>query len=130
MKKTSRFVALLTLGSAALLLSAFAGGCGGGSSSGSGSSGGGPTGFGCNVSIAGSQFCYVFTNLTAQQVSSEQTTCTNMSGTVVTQCPAANRVGCCTVTQTGVTFDECFYFGTVMTDQQACTSAMGTWTSM
>jgi hypothetical protein len=117
-----RFFAIAALGAGAVLGSS-ATGCSGGSSS------SGATGFGCSQSIAGNQFCYVYTNLSSQQQTSEQQGCTNGGGTVVTSCPSANQVGCCAVTMNGVSVDECYYFGDVGTDKQACTASSGTWSS-
>jgi hypothetical protein len=128
MKLAKHFANLLAvgaLGASALLLSSSTVACGGGSSS-----GGGTTGFGCSQSIAGNQFCYVYTNLTSSEQTQEQQACTMGGGSVVTSCPSANKIGCCAVTQGGVSFDQCYYFGSASTDQQACTMAGGTWSSM
>jgi hypothetical protein len=82
------------------------------------------------MSIAGNQFCYVYKNLTSDQESAEQQACKAQSGaSVVTSCPSASLVGCCTQTQAGVAVEACYYFGTASTDQQACTQAAGTWST-
>jgi hypothetical protein len=127
MKSIHRFFAVLALGAGALLVTSAATGCGGGSSSGDGN---GPTGFGCSQSIAGNQFCYVYNNLTASEDMMERQACTSGGGSVVTSCPSANRIGCCKVSMGGVSFDQCYYFGDANTDQQSCTMAGGTWSSM
>jgi hypothetical protein len=134
---SKRFFAILALGAGAVLVSA----CGGGGSSGNGngssgggsgggSSGGGATGFGCSQSVAGNQFCYVYSNLTSSQVMAEQQACTMASGSVVMSCPSAGRIGCCAVTMGGMSVDECYYFGDASTDSQACTMSGGTWSAM
>jgi hypothetical protein len=123
------FANLLAVGAlavGALLVSSATVACGGGGSSSSGST----TGFGCSQTIVGNQFCYVYTNLSSAQQMQEQQACTSGGGSVVTSCPSANKIGCCTVSMGGISVDECYYFGTASTDQQACTMSGGTWSSM
>jgi hypothetical protein len=48
---------------------------------------------------------------------------------VTNSCPSANLVGCCTITTSGITVEECYYSGTASTDQQACTGGGGTWST-
>ena len=97
-----------------------------GSSSGGtsgGSSGGGTgAGFGCSIQLAGEQFCYVYSNLSSTEESEEQSACTQESGSMVDTCPTANLVGCCAVSSSGISVDECYYFGTASDDETACTS--------
>jgi hypothetical protein len=60
----------------------------------------------------------------------EQQACTMGMGSVVTSCPSAGRIGCCSVTMSGMSVDECYYFGDASTDSQACTMSGGTWSAM
>jgi hypothetical protein len=130
MKKRNPFVPFFALACGTLLVSVITAGCGGGDSSSSGSGGSGQTtGFGCSLSLAGNQFCYVYTNLTSSQQMMEQQACTGQSGTVVTSCPSTNLVGCCKVVMGGIGVDECYYFGTASVDEQGCMGAMGTWST-
>jgi hypothetical protein len=55
--------------------------------------------------------------------------CAQANGSVVTQCPTANLVGCCAVTSSGISVQECFYFGTASADQSSCSASSGTWTN-
>jgi hypothetical protein len=117
----SRVVPFLALGAFALVVP-LAGGC----SSGNGGSGGS---FGCNESSGGLSTCFSYAGLNSDQQSQAQKACTQGNGSVVSACPTAGLVGCCTLTVQGLSVDECYYYGSASTDQQACTQASGTWSA-
>ncbi len=99
---------------------AFLWSCGGGSGSGSGS------GFSCSLTVAGQSYCYAYSNLTSATGSSAKSMCSSQGGTIVSACPTDGLVGCCEISQSGLTYQSCDYFGTEETDQMGCA---GTWTS-
>jgi len=76
----------------------------------------------------GAGFCQASTNLTATQVTSQNSLCTSMQGTVVAACPAG-AVGCCATSSGSVDFDQCFYGITNATGEQRCATMAGTWTA-
>ncbi|HEX7597599.1 MAG TPA: hypothetical protein VF518_05255 [Polyangia bacterium] len=91
-------------------------GCGG---SGSGS------GLECSMAVAGQQYCYTYSNLSSENAKSVKSMCSNQGGSIVNSCPRDGLVGCCALSQRGMSFQQCYYFGTASTDKMACT---GTWT--
>jgi hypothetical protein len=95
-------------------------GCGG-SGSGSGSN----SDFGCSLKVVGQQYCYAYSKLASDSASSARSACSSQGGTVVNSCPTDGLVGCCSMAQSGMTFQSCYYFGTASTDEMACP---GTWT--
>jgi hypothetical protein len=100
-----------------------------GCSSGSGNSGSSTSGFGCSLTIATIDFCYVYTNLSSDQQNAEQMACKNQMGTVVTSCPTDKLVGCCNVMLGGMGVNECYYSGTADSDKSACTQLSGSWST-
>jgi hypothetical protein len=70
------------------------------------------------------------TGFTAAEISSLNTNCTNAMGTVVTACPTADLVGCCTTKIEGTyTSETCTYSGTAADGEASCTAQSGTWTT-
>jgi hypothetical protein len=129
MRKPYQFVALVTLASAAMLLSAFAGGCG---SSSSGGGGAAATGFGCSETSGGNGICIVFTNLTPSEQTQATNQCMQQMGTVVTSCPTAGLSGCCKIAPMGsaIAESQCYYGDAgASVGMQICMAAMGTWTN-
>lgn len=90
-----------------------------------------PAGVGCSNTIAGSTYCYVYTNLTATQSSDLTQACTSGGGTSVTSCPTANLAGTCASTTAGYNIAESYYCPiTPSIGQTACTATSGaTWTA-
>jgi hypothetical protein len=84
--------------------------------------------FGCSLSLAGQQYCYAYSSLSGDQDKSERQACSNQGGSIVSSCPTDNLVGCCAVTSSGISAQNCYYFGTSSVDQTGCTGAGGTWT--
>ncbi len=104
----------------ALVLCCCAIGCGG-STSGN---------FDCLIAASqtSDQGCLMYTGVASSSVSSAESACTSSGGTVVSSCPTANLVGCCTTTAASYTDEACYYgSGTASTYESACTSASGTW---
>jgi hypothetical protein len=83
--------------------------------------------FGCSLSLAGQQYCYAYSGLSSDQDKSARQACPNLGGSIVSSCPTDNLVGCCAVTSSGISAQDCYYFGTSSTDQTACTAGGGTW---
>jgi hypothetical protein len=103
-----------------------------GGSSGSSSGGGGAIGTGCSYTNAAGNYCYIYSNLTTQaEKNALDTSCTNTyKGTVVSSCPTANEVGCCSYTTGGFGTEVCYYCGPASDLDTACTgSSGGTWTA-
>ena len=106
-------------------LIAATGGATGCSSSSGGGGGSNPTGAGCDQGTGAAHFCFVYTNLTAQQQSSLASACTQAMGKSVTSCP--DGVGTCSFALSGYNIAETFYCG-ASSDQMACTAMSGaTW---
>ena len=109
------------------------GGSGSGSSSGGSDAGAGPDGGAtaavfCIVTTRGVEMCVGYPNLPADLVASAETTCANLKGTLATQCPTSNQVGCCEQPFAGATQDTCYYCGSASELQTACTAQSGaTW---
>jgi hypothetical protein len=99
----------------------------GGSSPGSGPGAG--SDYACSLSVAGQEYCYAYSNLTAESASSARTMCSNQGGKAVSSCPTDGLVGCCALTQSGVSYQSCYYFGTASADEMACSAANGKWTA-
>jgi hypothetical protein len=75
--------------------------------------------------------CEVFRDSTVNAASGYQTECTGASGKVVSACPTAGLLGCCTIDLgSGVTDEMCFYSGsgsdTAAALQKACVAGSGT----
>jgi hypothetical protein len=110
------------------------GGSGSGSSSGGSDSGAGPDGGAaavfCIVTTHGVEACEGYPNLPADLVASTETTCANLKGTLATQCPTSNQVGCCEQPFAGATQVRCYYCGSASDLQAACTAQSdATWMS-
>ncbi len=100
----------------------------GGSASGSSSDGGATAAVFCIVTNRGVQHCEGYPNLPANLVASADTTCANLNGTLATQCPTSNQVGCCEQPFAGATQINCYYCGSPSDLQTACTAQSGaTW---
>ena len=90
----------------------------------------------CATSLGGAPLCYGYSNLTSDQQTSLANTCKqSLMGTVVTSCPTASLVGCCTSKTAGIATEECYYgadSGTadVSGYQAACSATSGTWSTM
>jgi hypothetical protein len=108
-------------------------GSGSGSSSGGSDAAAGPDGGAtaavfCIVTTHGVETCEGYPNLPADLVASAETTCANLKGTLATQCPTSNQVGCCEQPFAGATQDTCSYCGSASALQSACTAQSGaTW---
>ncbi len=115
---------LVSFGFAGLLGMAILAGCSSSSSSST------PTGTYCDLTVAGSEICSGYTNLTADQVKSVTDSCTQQGGKIVSSCPSANQSGCCSFTSSGYTVNACYYCPTdATTGKTACTAQSGaTWT--
>ena len=81
---------------------------------------------GCSLSIAGQEYCYAYSDLSSGNADSAKSMCSKQGGSVVNACPKDGLVGCCAISQSGISFQECYYFGTASADEMACT---GTWTN-
>lgn len=114
-------------------------GCGSSSSNNTGSTGS-PSTY-CSASIATTQVCYGYTNLTSQQQSSVDQSCkSSLNGKVVSSCPTDGIIGCCT-TKSSYNTEVCYYqsssdAGTMVdagtmsnTYKQSCDSQGGTWST-
>lgn len=112
--KWIRLLGVMALGVAGAYLPA----CGG-SDSGAGS------GFGCSLSIGGQEYCYAYSDLSSGNTNTANSACKNNGGTIVNSCPTDGLVGCCAVSQSGISYQACYYFGTAATDKMTCN---GTWT--
>ena len=107
----------------------------------SSSSGGGGGSIFCSASLAGTQLCYGYSNLTPDQQNSVNNTCKqSLMGTITTSCPTAGILGCCKFTQGGIQIEECYYSGggeggagdagvDTSAYQMACTQNNGTWST-
>jgi hypothetical protein len=96
----------------------------------SGSSGGigSPPGIYCSASSAGVSVCYGYANLTGDQEDAVKQTCTEaLQGTITSQCPTTNEIGCCTQPTDGYSTTECYYAGQASSYSAACKAAGGTW---
>jgi hypothetical protein len=108
-------------------------GAAGCSSSSSGGGGGStPPGLYCATTSGGNTItCAGYTNLPAADQMDITTACTDAKGTIVSSCPSANEVGCCSVTIDGYTENICYYCGPA-SDYSASCPALGsgaTWTA-
>ncbi len=103
-----------------------------GGSSGSGS-GGGTVSVYCDVTTAGVEECTGIAGVTSSETSQFTSACTMSGGKIVSSCPTANALGCCTIHgSNGASASSCTYCPSVETAsgaQMACTSGMGTWTA-
>jgi len=92
--------------------------------------GGAPGGPYCSVTSNGMHECYGYANLTSAEQGAVAKACTeSLMGTLVTSCPDAGRLGCCSQTVSGYTATACYYLGDCAALHMACTSAMGSWTT-
>lgn len=120
--KRISLVRVMALGAAAVCLPA----CGSSDSSGGfGLGTGSGSGFGCSLSIAGQEYCYAYSDLSSSNTNTANSACKDNGGTIVNSCPTDGLVGCCAVSQSGISYQACYYFGTAATDKMACN---GTWT--
>ncbi len=92
----------------------------------------------CSATLAGTgtQLCYGYKNLNADQQNSVSMDCKQtLMGSIVSSCPTANLVGCCSYTTGGISTEECFYGGGEggTTDpsiyMMSCSSQSGTWST-
>jgi hypothetical protein len=125
----NRAVVLIAVASALVMaVGACSGGNGNGNGSGDGGGGGGMT-FVCDQStLAGVLQCTKTTNLSASDYGVLKTNCTTQMGAVVSACPTANVIGCCT--DPAADAEGCFYMGAPapMTATQ-CAMVGGTWST-
>jgi hypothetical protein len=76
--------------------------------------------------------CYIYKDLTPQQESDLNSACL---GAVVSSCPTANMLGCCTSSLGGLTAEECYYAQdggftqSASQLQSSCTSQSGSWST-
>jgi hypothetical protein len=121
---------LIGLGLAGLLGVSLAMGVGCSSSS---SGGGTPSGTYCDVTTAGVEECTGISGGDSDSTSQFTSACTMSGGKVVSSCPTANALGCCTISgSNGASASSCTYCPSVETQmgaQMACTSGMGMWTA-
>jgi hypothetical protein len=83
----------------------------------------------CSETTAGVPYCFGYENYPPTLVSGFETTCTTTDkGTVISSCPSAGLVGCCTIQGTN-TVVSCDYSGTASADQGMCTGLSGTWST-
>jgi hypothetical protein len=121
---------LIGLGFAAILGAsvALAAGC---SSSSSGGGGSTPSGTYCDVTTNGVEICTGVSG--SGDTSSFTSQCTQSGGKVVSSCPSANQIGCCTIAgSNGASASSCTYCPSVETQdglKMACTQGMGTFTA-
>jgi hypothetical protein len=113
-------MAIVAVGCAGIWASA----CGGSSK---GSSSSSPD-FACQVSVVDQQYCYAYSNLTPETVNTARSMCSSQQGKAVDSCPTEGLVGCCALTQSGISMQSCYYFGTASADEMACSAANGKWT--
>jgi hypothetical protein len=101
------------------------GGC---SSSSSGGGGGTPSGTYCDVTTAGVELCTGVSG--AGDTSSFTSNCTMSGGKIVSSCPTANSLGCCTISgSNGASASSCSYCPSTETQdgaKTACTMGNGT----
>lgn len=83
------------------------------------------SGMGCSLTLAGQQYCYAYSDLSSDNAKSAKSMCSSNGGTIVDSCPTNGLVGCCALSQSGVSYQSCYYFGTASADKMACS---GTWT--
>lgn len=90
----------------------------------------------CSATLAGTQLCYGYKNLNADQQNSVTTDCKQtLMGTIVSSCPTASLVGCCSYTMGGIAIESCSYGGgeggttDPTTDMMVCSSESGTWST-
>lgn len=97
----------------------------GGSDSGSSPDAGATSAVFCIVTTHGVEHCEGYPNLPADLVASADTSCDNLKGTLATQCPTSNQVGCCEQPFAGATQDNCYYCGSASDLQTSCTAQSG-----
>jgi hypothetical protein len=101
------------------------------SSSSSGGGGGStPPGLYCATVMNGNTIsCAGYTNLPSSDQMSLSSACTQAGGMIVSTCPSADEVGCCTGTVDSYQLSECYYCGTA-SDFMSCTGVpSGMWTA-
>lgn len=76
-----------------------------------------------------SQTCYGSAELDSAQMAVERSACTQGQGTTVSACPTASLVGCCAVTNTGYSVENCVYQGSAADAMSACAANGGTWST-
>ena len=108
---------------AAVVMSMSMAACGGG--------GGGGGGTYCVVgSGTAQQTCTGFKDESSTTKDAEKQACSQNSGTIVSSCPTASLVGCCTYDSAGYTTEACYYEGTADQFMSACESqSNGTWST-
>lgn len=122
---------------AAVVLSMAA--CGGSGTSGNGD--GGPVGgggsggssFGCLASSGtDSQSCAVYKNVVSAVKAGIMSSCTKEGSMIVSACPTADLLGCCTVSSPAGTTEACEYTASGQSasdDMTSCKNANGTWST-
>jgi hypothetical protein len=105
-------------------------GCG----SGGGVGAAAPSGTYCDVTIAGIEFCTGVSG--GGDTSSFASQCPQMGGKIVTSCPTANALGCCSIASNGMTSTSCTYcpsgnpsVNTQSDAKTACTMSGGDFTA-
>jgi hypothetical protein len=128
---------ILALSFASCVALAFAPGCGSssagtGSDGGGGSAGSGGGGADFFCSIPASDSCFGYSNLTSDEETAEKDACSAEKGSVVSSCPTAKLVGCCTVKGSGAVpgYELCYYDPlTASTVKTECTGLKGTFST-
>ncbi len=99
----------------------------------SGTSGGGSNSLVCSTNTGGVESCVEYKGFTSDQQSSLNSSCT---GSVVSSCPTAGLLGCCTTTVSSYTVESCSYgstdggFGLTASDEESsCKTISGTWST-
>jgi hypothetical protein len=109
-------------------------GCGSSPSDGTdGGQGGSGSGSGATVVCLESSMCTIstFSGILVSGAGEQATACTKNGGQVVTSCPTAKLVGCCTITTPDIVNDVCYYTGTEAAQAKDCASAgaYGKWST-
>jgi hypothetical protein len=102
----------------------------GGSDSGAVSDGDASAAVYCVVTARAAEHCEGYPDLPANLVASAEKTCANLMGTLATQCPPSNQIGCCRQPFAGLIQDTCYYCGVASDLQMTCVAQSGaTWTA-
>jgi hypothetical protein len=89
----------------------------------------------CSQNMAGSESCVAYKGFTSDQQSTLNSECTSASGSVVSSCPSAGLLGCCTTSVSGYSVEECYYGGdsgvglSASQEESSCTMGSGTWST-